>query len=155
MLVGPPGCGKSTLAQKYIDQGWHYVSTDLHLEKLMSEQGLTYATMNEPKFHELMKDATRTMKNRLAGAIANKENIVWDQTNITIKARAGKLQQLKGYDITAITYEIPYEVLWKRLRTRENSVGKVIPPRVVLQMAQAYQRPTVDEGFSAVYVITE
>jgi predicted kinase len=153
MLVGTPGSGKSTWAARILeDSRTALISTDAYIERMAEAVGKTYGEV----FESAIKDATALMKLHRAEAIAKAMNIVWDQTNLTIKSRRPKIDSLResGYDIVAVTFEIPDEELRARRKAREEATGKAIAPSILEQMGKDYQRPTRLEGFNKVIIVT-
>lgn len=153
MLVGVPGSGKSTWAANLLeDSQTVLLSTDAYIEQMANAVGKTYGEV----FESTIKEATSWMKKQRDAAIANAKNIVWDQTNLTIKSRRPKLDALReaGYDVIAVVFEIPDEELKARREAREKATGKTIHPSILEQMGKDYQRPTRVEGFQKVIIVT-
>jgi predicted kinase len=146
LLIGIPASGKSTYATQLIGANPTavYVSTDYFVEKFARRCGKTY---NEV-FKVFMPHAIRLMMTRVHIAAAAGHDIVWDQTNLTVKSRASKLRILNSYEKHAIVFESPPEdVLQARLQSR---VGKTIPDHVLTTMQASFEYPTEDEGFATV-----
>ena len=87
-------------------------------------------------------------------AIANGENIVWDQTNLTRQSRRRKIQRLKsnGYTVLAHAFEIDPAELARRQQVRASTTGKLIPQHIVDTMIQSYEAPAASEGFDKITV---
>jgi len=149
-LIGVPGSGKTTWAQKYIDQGWAHVSTDRWIESAADQQGKTYGQV----FKDEMPAAQQQAQAILDRAIANGENIVWDQTNLTRQSRRRKIQRLKsnGYTVLAHAFEIDPAELARRQQVRASTTGKLIPQHIVDTMIQSYEAPAASEGFDKITV---
>lgn len=92
------------------------------------------------------------MNEDLRKAVLNRQNIYWDQTNLTAKTRASKLALVPlTYEKTAVFFPTPNdEELKQRLAGRP---GKTIPANVVLGMKSQLEIPTETEGFDRVVVI--
>lgn len=149
MLVGIPGSGKSTWVSS---QPWTkdcvYVSTDKHVEEYARSQGTTYSEV----FDEYMSTAVSRMMEDVQKAREANKDIIWDQTNVSKKSRAKKLDVLYNYDAIAVYFNTPdRDTLRFRL---DNRPGKTIPWRVITQMAGNLQEPTLDEGFAEIWQIT-
>ena len=147
MLIGVPGSGKSTWA---MNQRWDisntvFASTDKFVEQYATGEGKTY---NEV-FESFMPEAINLMNQEVIIARKQGKDVVWDQTNITVKSRKKKFNMLPEYEAIAVVFDTPeWEVLDKRLKGRP---GKVIPRRVVYQMIEHLQVPTEAEGFKEIW----
>jgi predicted kinase len=149
MLVGVPGSGKSTwIKNQNFDSNTVVISTDDIIEQRARAQGLTYSDV----FQTEIKSATAEMNRILMDAVANNKDIVWDQTNLTVKSRRPKLAQIpKEYLKIAVYFATPADVeLQRRLNNRP---GKVIPANIVLGMKSQLQMPALDEGFDRVQYV--
>ena len=146
-MIGVPASGKSTWISKQ-DFDWENViviSTDSIIEERATAQGKTYSDV----FQEEIKSATAEMNTRLVAAIANKKNVIWDQTNLTKKTRKAKLSSIpKEYERIAVFFPTPdKDELKSRLASRP---GKTIPANVVMGMISQLEEPTKDEGFNVI-----
>jgi len=145
-LVGLPGSGKSTWAeQRFL---MPIVSSDKWVERLAEQLGKTY---NEA-FDSVIKEATQLFNKEIDALVEARRDFVWDQTNLTVKARAGKLSRLKNYEVIATVFEIEANELERR---RAGRPEKTIPAHILKSMADTYQVPTTDEGFMKVNFIKE
>lgn len=147
MMIGVPGSGKSTWLAK---QSFNWtntviISTDNIIEQRAAAQGKTYSEV----FQNEIKSATAEMNSRLLAAIDARQNIIWDQTNLTKKSRKSKLSNIpQEYEKIAVFFPTPdKEELKRRLASRP---GKTIPANIVLGMISQLETPTVDEGFSQI-----
>ena len=150
MLAGIPGSGKSTwLLKNYsIDadkQKGMIASTDNYIEQAAKEAGSTYNDV----FQSVIKDATAEMYKDLELGIRNGMDIYWDQTNLTVKSRRGKLAKIPaGYKTVAVIFPIPEE---KELERRlANRPGKTVPDHIMRSMINSFESPTEAEGFDQV-----
>lgn len=153
MLIGVPGSGKSTYYEEFLSRDYsHYISSDAYIEKKAAEQGTSYGAI----FNTLIKVATKWMEEQLQIAIDAYKSLVWDQTNLSRKARRHKLDMLiaAGYAVHAIAFEIPEDELERRRTKRQAETGKSIPQSILQTMGNSYERPTMVEGFSKVTIIT-
>jgi predicted kinase len=152
MLVGVPGSGKSTWAEQYLARDFKLVSSDAYIEEKAAAKGATYGDV----FKQYIDAATKWMNDSIKIYTEACQNIIWDQTNLTMKGRRPKLDKLiaAGYDVVAVTFEIPDEELTARRRARAAATGKTIPPSIMESMGKTYVRPTRLEGFSKVIIVT-
>lgn len=146
MLIGVPGSGKSTWVSS---QDWTkdipIVSSDKFIDEHAAKEGKTY---NEV-FNDYVKIATKLMENQVEICKANNTDIIWDQTNTSVKSRKAKLAKLAGYEKIAVVFKTPEkEELDKRLASR---VGKSIPAHVMDSMIANLEMPTEEEGFKEIW----
>ena len=153
MLIGLPGSGKSTYIRKYLadnpDKDYAVISSDDIIEEKCLTEGLTYSE----GFEKFIGFAAAEMKRRAKAAVAAKRNIVWDQTNMTAKARRSKMDMAKGYEFHAVVFSLMDDELFRRLKHRADTTGKTIPAFVIKNMAKSYQAPEKAEGFKSIKVI--
>lgn len=154
MLVGVPGSGKSTWINSFVSKSpeeWIVMSTDDIIEDWAKKNGKTYSEA----FAILdFKDIQSKFDSKLKTALQNKQNIIWDQTNIQSGARKKKLSQIPSfYQTAAIAFEVSEDELMRRLADRSNNTGKTIPDTVIRSMIRNYQPPSKSEGFETVHFI--
>ena len=150
VLVGIPGSGKTTWIgnQRWDMNNTEFVSTDGHVEAYAKSVGKTYSEV----FDEYMPTAVKLMAEQVNQARAAGKDIVWDQTSTTVKSRARKFRMLPNYEAVAVVFpDLEDEELRRRLNSRP---GKVIPRRVILQMREYFEMPTLTEGFKEVIIVT-
>lgn len=149
VLVGLPGSGKSTSIPEDFD-GFIY-STDRFIEDAAKHFGSTYNEM----FKDNIKQATKCMDEMLVDALKNREDVIWDQTNMSSKKRYGLLSRFPRSYYRLCICRVPprddeeWSELNRRLLSRE---GKTIPIHVVESMADTYVEPTFSEGFDEVHL---
>lgn len=144
LLIGVPCSGKSTFVETQ-DHNFVYVSSDYFVEKFAKRMGKTY----DEVFSDVAPRAMRLMNRRVRKARANKQDIVWDQTNTSANSRAKKLAMLPEYRKVAMYFETPPDdILAERLASRP---GKAIPDFVMKRMKDTLELPTLDEGFQQIH----
>ena len=145
MLVGVPASGKSTWVARRKEP---VVSSDDFIEAAAAKRGVTY----DDVFAETVDAANKHVLAAAKRAFARGESLIWDQTNLSKKVRAERLQLAPpAYTTVAVFFPTPApKVLAARLANRP---GKTIPPDVVAHMAAALERPTLAEGFDRVQVV--
>jgi predicted kinase len=147
-MVGVPGSGKSTwIANQDWAKDVPIVSTDNFVEAYAKEQGKTY---NEV-FDEYMPTAGDLMSMAVVHAREHGHDIIWDQTNTSVKSRARKFRMLRDYEHIAIVFKTPSDdELTKRLASRP---GKNIPDRVMRSMIEGFEVPSEEEGFTEIWYV--
>jgi predicted kinase len=153
LLVGLPGSGKSYWASSFFNRpnNMKLVSTDAYIEQLASATGKTYSDLFDAEFG----NALDWMKEQLAEAIENRNNIIWDQTNLTVKSRKSKVKKLidAGYRVIAVFFDCSTDVAEQRRIEREQKTGKHIPTAAVQSMTAQLTPPSLDEGFEKIIVV--
>ena len=151
MLVGEPGCGKSYWTDENAAKlNAVVISTDIILYEYMERDGISY---NEA-FDQFIGNAGKEMNIRVRRAINEGQNIIWDQTNLTLMGRARKLKQFEGkYHKTAVLFNIDTAVIERQLKLREAQGGKHIPAFVSKNMRASFVSPSKDEGFDKIIVV--
>ncbi len=154
VMVGLPGTGKSTLVKDMYDVDNMFVySTDNYIEKCAEQNGITYDEVLDAQGY---KPATKHMNEKLDIAVRSGQDIVWDQTNLSVKKRAKIIRRMRkaGYQIRCSCIIPPeaghfddLKVLKRRLEGRP---GKTIPETVITNMWKSYVLPTSDEGFDMI-----
>jgi predicted kinase len=144
MLIGVPGAGKSTWLKHY-QNGELIVSSDYHIEKRAEENGTSY----NAEFADMIKIATAAVQQEMKIAFAAGQDVILDQTNISKKSRAGKLQAVpKDYEKIAVFFPTPeWDEHQRRLDSRP---GKSIPWNVLNGMIRSLEEPSYDEGFDEI-----
>lgn len=148
MLCGIPTSGKSTYVEKLkkIDYWKNAVvlSTDNYIEEYAKRVGQTY---NEV-FDDVIEEATRQLEISFIEAKDKGKDIIWDQTNLSIKTRKKKLAKLPSYyRRNAVYFEVSLEEALERNKHRE---GKFIPESVLKRMYHQFEIPTRNEDFDYV-----
>ena len=142
LLVGVPGSGKTTYAEKYIEENPNtaHVSSDKIREELWGSEA-TQGDNN--KVFSLMQ--SRTIE-----ALNNGQSVVYDATNVTRKDRlyiitlCPKFAKIECHIIWA-----PIETCIERDAARERTVGK----EVIDRMLKRFQAPYYDEGIDEIVVV--
>jgi predicted kinase len=148
MLCGIPTSGKSTYVEKLkkLDY-WKdavVLSTDNYIEKQAQRCGLTYNQI----FDDVIDNATRELELEFNMAKDKGKNIIWDQTNLSVKTRRKKLLKLPSYYRRSVVYfEVSLEEALERNKHRE---GKFIPESILKRMWHQFEIPTRNEDFDYV-----
>jgi predicted kinase len=91
------------------------------------------------------------MNNQVDICKANGTDIVWDQTNTTVKSRKSKLAKLPDYEKIAVMFRTPDIV--EHRRRLESRPGKDIPGNIMTVMINSLQEPTEEEGFKEIWYV--
>lgn len=148
MTVGLPGSGKTTYCKNYIKSfapilSYVHLSSDAIRKELYGDESIQEG--NDRVFNVLN---SRTIDN-----LKNDKNVIYDATNLTIKARREILNQIKNLDNVIIKkcwlFATPIETCLERNSKRERKV----PEHVILDMVKRFQCPLEREGFSRIEII--
>ena len=148
MLCGIATSGKSTYVEKLkkLDYWENSVvlSTDNYIEKQAQRMGMTYNQI----FDDVIDDATRELELQFNMAKDKGKDIIWDQTNLSVKTRRKKLSKLPSYyRRSAVYFEVSLEEALERNKHRE---GKFIPESILKRMWHQFEIPICNEGFDYV-----
>jgi predicted kinase len=146
MLVGVPGSGKSTwIKNQTLTNDAIILSTDAYIEDMALVEGKTYSEV----FGDYIYDAVSQLDEDLEYAMQHGKDIIWDQTNLSLRGRREKLNMvMSSYEKIAVVFKTPDDIA-ERLKRREET-GKVIPVKVFDAMVAGYEPPTVFEGFKQI-----
>ena len=125
--------------------GLTIVNTDVFVEDYARAQGKTYSEV----FAEYMPTAIDLMIEQVVFAREHGHTVIWDQTSTTVASRAKKFRMLPEYYAIAVVFRTPSrDELDVRLSGRP---GKHIPKKVIDNMIQNWEEPTLEEGFKEIW----
>ena len=136
LLVGLPGCGKSTLARS-LQSHWHWLDSDT------------------AKLDDLLPAANKLLRHG--------QRVTIDRCNVTKDERLHILQQLnKGTKVNCIWFDAAEATCLSRVLARRGHAtlteakmqrkGAEYVQRLISGFAQRLQPPSLDEGYGAVHV---
>lgn len=147
ILIGPPGCGKSSFLEKNIETYREYeiISFDEILKFYQNIYDIPYNQC----YQLFGKDCYKEMDKEIELCIERHSNFVLDFTNLTTISRKRNIEKMKlaKYRITGIYFKWYHQMLVDRVAKREQETGKYIPENVLEYMIKAYEIPSVEEGF--------
>lgn len=148
ILIGIPGCGKSTYAAKYAEEHGNtlVVSSDKVREKLYGDEN----EQGNPK-HVFAK-VRKEIVSAINGDTYN--TVILDATNIKKKDRQSFIEEVrtkatKRFNTEAVLFNIPVDVCKLRNAGRDRNV----PEKVIDRMHRQLCRPTEDEGFDNILTV--
>jgi predicted kinase len=142
LLVGIPGSGKTTYAEKYIEENPNTVH--LSSDKIRAELWGNEATQGDNN------KVFSLMQSRAIDALNNGQSVVYDATNITRKDRSYIISICpKFVKIEAHVIFAPIETCIERDAARERTVGK----EVIDRMLKRFQAVYYDEGIHEIKII--
>lgn len=153
-LCGLPGSGKTTLRKNF--PGYDVVSTDDYIEGAAHDFGMTYNEF----FKEGIKIAEPEMWKHIERCISEEINFIFDRTNLSAKSRAKSLSHMhqiakkynRDLDVSIFVLTTPIETIIERNQARAE-FGRALPFGILMSMNSTKEFPTVDEGFTDIYMI--
>jgi predicted kinase len=160
-MIGVSGSGKSTWAKSHKE--YTICSTDSIIEQLAECIGISYTEafdyiQNNRKFDHI----TEKFFEKIRHCIINNEDFVIDRTHLKRNVRISLINEIKtiaienkkNLELTAVSFEIPKNTIFERLKIREKKTKKTIPKEVILEQMNSFDVPTIDEGFDSIERIT-
>jgi len=156
-MIGVSGSGKTT----WVNSHKEYVacSTDSVIEELAQIMGISYTEAFEyiqkkKKFDYI----TTKFFEKIRNCILHDKDFVMDRTHLKRNIRISIINELKTFaadngkhlELLAVSFELPNNVIFDRLKNREKKTGKSIPKEVILDQINSFDIPTLDEGFDGI-----
>jgi len=138
ILVGIPGSGKTTLAQKLIGRGYECLNADSIRKELYGSE----AEQGEPQ------KVFTIFFERLEEVLKRNADVVIDNTNLNFKHRKPILERAAkaGYkDIQLWLLDVPLDVCLERNKARERTVSEDIVANMFIELSRS-GRPKKNEG---------
>ena len=148
ILIAPPCSGKSTwVRNKIATLNCPYIaSTDDIITSMYPD--LTY---NEAYAKVNFKEAKRLMREGVADAFKQGNDIIIDRTNMSIKTRKEFIKSVDDtYEKIAVVFPWDKDTFIKRNESRMITEGKFISLKLWEDFCSNYQRPTKEEGFDKI-----
>jgi predicted kinase len=124
-----------------------YASSDEYVEAYSRSINKTYSEV----FDLVIKDAISAMAETVMQAKSMQQDIIWDQTSVSVNSRAKKFRILPNYEHIAVVFKTPEpDELARRLAGRP---GKTIPDYVIRSMIENFEMPTKEEGFTEIWYV--
>ena len=142
LLVGLPGAGKTTYANKYVREH----KNTIHL----SSDSIRLQMYGKESIQGNPADVFSVMQKRAVKALNDGQSVVYDATNITRKDRSNIINVCPKYvKIECHIIWAPIETCIERDASRERTVGKA----VIDKMLKRFQAPYYDEGIDSIKII--
>jgi predicted kinase len=147
IMIGAPGCGKSTWGEQYAkDNGFTYLSSDRNRARCGKGEDDQKASAR----------AFALLRLEMSTALDNGENVLVDATFMSRKARKDfvNIGRAKNARIRAVSFELPREIIIERNAKRAAAGGRNVPTFVIDNMLKNYEAPQQPE-FDDVVIINE
>jgi len=141
IMIGAPGSGKSTWAEKFAkDNGYTYLSSDRNRARVGRGEDDQQASAR----------AFALLKEEMGAALDSGENVVVDACFMAKKARRDfiNIARGRGAHLRAVSFELPRDMILKRNSSRP----RVVPTFVIDRMLGNYEKPETPE-FDEVTII--
>ena len=142
LLVGLPGCGKSTWVKSKLIPG---------ISGVLSSDRVRELLVDDATNQNIHARVFRVIRDLLKHRLELRRPVTYiDATNLTPKERRPyiKLAELFDGEIEAVFFDVPAEECIRRNRGRE----RIVPDEVIQMMARKIVPPKEEEGFSRVSV---
>ena len=141
LLVGVPGSGKTTWANKNHKENEVVLSSDLIRKELFNDE--TNQENNKLVFTTLYKRARNLIKQG--------KSVIIDATNVTIKDTSRALNNFANFDVikVAIVFKTATDICKFRDKNRTRTVGE----EVIDKFTEKFINPTKEEGFNEIKYI--
>ncbi len=141
MLVGLPGCGKSTYADKLSQDDYKVFSSDaIRIELLGNVQ--------DNSKNALIFD---TLHKRLTDALSDGQNCIYDATNVYKPGRIRFLESIKN--IKCKKKCVVFDVDVATCKERNKSRDRQVPDEVYDKMLSYYIAPDKEEGWDEIEIV--
>ena len=144
MLVGLPGSGKSTYANK--------LTTSIRVTKYLSSDSIREELYGDESIQGDPNKVFRIMHQRAKEYLTQGFDVVYDATNVTRKNRRGIISEIKHLCDEGLEAHIvwaPYQECLNRDKERKRSVGQ----EVIHKFLHRWQSPYYDEGFTHIELV--
>lgn len=156
MMVGLPGAGKTTWANKYCEENpglkINILGTNNLIDK-MKVMGLPRKKNYHGRWDQLIAMCTRCLNTLLEMASKRRRNFIIDQTNVYQSAQRRKMRNFVGFKRRALVLVPTDEEFKKRIEKRTSEEGKDVPDSAVLEMKAAFKLPEAGDSVDEVEYI--
>lgn len=149
MLIGPPGCGKSYIANSNKNPnnlkklGYQIHSSDAIRKELYGNEDI----LGDIKVFSILH-------NRIFEDLKNNKDVVYDATNVKRSLRKNFFEQLnqhvnrKEVTVVGVVFDIPIDVIKQQNKSR----SRVVPEEIIDKMYNALHGgfPSLQEGFDCI-----
>ena len=143
IMIGIPGCGKSTYAKKLIKlhPDWVYISRDEVRYQYVADQAHYYD-------HE--DEVYKEFCNRITMDLMKNKTVIADATHLTTGSRKKLINSLgiMPDEIIAVWVNTPFEECMKRNQAREGITR--VPDKAMFEMKNRFRPPSVNEGYDRI-----
>ncbi|XP_056383549.1 heterogeneous nuclear ribonucleoprotein U-like protein 2 isoform X2 [Hyla sarda] len=148
LMIGLPGTGKTTWAKKHKEENpekrYQHLSTEALIPQLKTAGPDTPEQDEKAKDH-LVQVATQCLIRLIPVAARKKGNYIIDQCTVYSSAQRRKMHCFKGYQRKAVVLVLKDDEWKKRLESRKETEGEIVPDYVLLEMKANFVMPTKND----------
>ena len=144
VLCGLPCSGKSTWVKNLDTTKVTVISRD---NLLLEMYGNDYSVAFKNQDSKLVDE---TLNKRFNKAIRNREDVVVDMTNMSIKSRRRWISTLPSCYYKQCMFFFEKDTVLEERNKERSKTGKIIPQSVFINMKKSFIFPTIAEGFDAI-----
>ncbi|XP_077143672.1 heterogeneous nuclear ribonucleoprotein U-like protein 2 isoform X1 [Ranitomeya variabilis] len=148
LMIGLPGTGKTTWAQKYSkdnpEKRFHHLSTEALIPQLKTA-GPDAPELDQKAKDNLVQLATKCLIRLVPVAARRMGNYIIDQCTVYGSAQRRKMHCFKGFQRKAVVLVLKDDEWKKRLESRKEKEEEIIPDYVLLEMKANFVIPTKTE----------
>lgn len=144
LLCGLAGCGKSTYAQKLVQENPNIeiISSDTIREKVFGDIN------DQSHNYEIF---SKIIPNEIRQGIGWGKDVIIDATSINRKERSGYVKLAQELNVEIECHYFPLDI--ERAKKQNAGRDRKVPEWVIDKMANKWQEPSIEEGFSCIYNI--
>ena len=144
MVIGAPGCGKSTYIKNHLKENEIVISRDKIRFGLLKDTD-EYFSKEKEVYNEFIK--------QINAAIADNKDFYVDQTSLNAAARNKLFNKLikKPDKIIGIYFTTPIDIILQRNAQRNGRA--LVPENVVIDMYKILTKPTSEESFDEIWEV--
>jgi predicted kinase len=155
ILSGVSGSGKSTYIKNH---NLCSVSTDELVEEYARENNFNYTqAFDEIQNKKLFGTLNSIFYDNIVDLVNSGKDFAIDRTSLNSWTRKSLVDLVKSNStdvkVKVVYFDIPKDVIIKRLADREAKTGKSIPKDVIEKQFENFEKPKLDEGFDSVEVV--
>ena len=146
VVIGAPGCGKSTYIQNHLKENELVISRDKIRFGMLNDND-EYFSKEKEVYNEFIK--------QIDAAIEAQIDVWVDQTSLNTGARNKLFSRLKKKpdEIIGIYFNVPLNIVLQRNAQRAGRA--LVPEDAIHNMFFALERPTKKEGFTKILEVCE
>lgn len=144
VMIGAPGCGKSTYIKNHIKDNEIVISRDTIRFSMLKDED-EYFSKEKQVYDEFIKQTN--------AAIADETDFYVDQTSLNRGARNKLFSRLekRPEQVIGIYFNTPLETILQRNAQRTGRA--LVPEDAVINMFNSLTKPTTDEGFTDIWEV--